>query len=150
MLKKYAEIQHIAKSAPNSQKHILPSLTDDHYPKRPQTLENMCLYDFVRKIDWNHCDASGEKDFKPLVKPRVPNHKLFHPRKEDQTEAYYYSLLVGELLHLEETAEQAFERLKHEGLLNHHDKLQKMLQAQDEMIEINKAREQQIARNCHE
>ena len=82
-----------------------------------------------------------------LQKPRVPNHALFDPERPDQTEAYYYSLVLmfvpfrdeGELLLPDETLEQAFHRHKNEGLPSHHDKLKKMLEATSKKKKIDEA-----------
>ena len=49
----------------------MPTLIEDHYPARPDSLNDMCLYDFVRHIDWNHKNHKNEKTFRRLQKPRV-------------------------------------------------------------------------------
>ena len=89
-------------------------LIENHYPARPDSLNDMCLYDFVKHIDWNHRNNKNEKTFRRLQKPRVPNHPLFDPERPDQTDHYYYSLVLmfvpfrdeGELLLPDETPEQ--------------------------------------------
>ena len=39
-------------------------------------------------------EEDGARKYKLLNKPRLPNHKIFNPEKEDQKEAYYYSLVL--------------------------------------------------------
>ena len=71
----------------------------------------------------------------------LPNHKLFNPKKEDEKESYFYSLLLlfvpfrnkDEFTEEGESAEYAFNRhMDHNDALNiHSDKLQTMLRAND-------------------
>ena len=76
-----------------------------------------------------------------LNKSVLPNHKLFNPKKEDEKESYFYSLLLlfvpflneGELTEEGESAEDTFNRhMEHNDALNIHcDKLQRMLRANE-------------------
>ena len=54
-------------------------------------MENVCLYDFVAYYDWQGKDDNGNRKYRKLTKPRLPNHKLFDPENEAQREDYYYS-----------------------------------------------------------
>ena len=111
-------------------------------------MEDVCLYDFVSKYYYAGKDEDGARKYKLLNKPRLPNHKIFNPEKEDQKEAYYYSLLLlfvpfrdeSELLEDDETAEEAFKRLVTDNSKAYHEKLHKALQAQATVKEINEAR----------
>ena len=71
-----------------------------------------------------------------LKKPRLPNHKLFDPQKENQQEDYslFYLRDESSLLLNNETAEEA-----NKDSSAYHDKLQKILDAQSKMMEINEA-----------
>ena len=64
-------------------------------------------------------DNKGERKYRRLNIPRLPNHKLVNLEKEEQKEDYYYSLILlfvpftdeGDLLLPNESAEDAFHRL---------------------------------------
>ena len=55
----------------------MSGLLDTHYPKRPASLEEVCLYDFVANYNWQSKDLNGDRKYSKLRKPRLPNHKLF-------------------------------------------------------------------------
>jgi len=86
-----------------------------------------------------------------LTKPRLPNHKLYDPSKEDQREDYYYSLLLlfvpfrceSNLIGTHKSAEQAFHEFlsSRSEMQDHHEKLIKMLEAQNKIKEINEHRD---------
>ena len=76
VLKNYAELKILREKDPDSDDIFAPSLIDVHYPSRPNRLEDLCLYDFVKFIDWYHKDSAGKKTFRKLTKPRVPNHPI--------------------------------------------------------------------------
>ena len=151
-LKNYKDIQSIAKIDPDSENIFKESVHQDHYPQRPKKLDNLCLYDFVANYDWYGRDDVGNRVYRKLTKPRLPNHKLFDPENENQREDYYYSLILlfvpfreeSSLLLKDETAEEAFRRLlltNNTGCSAHHAKLQKILQAQSNIKKINIARQ---------
>lgn len=54
----------------------------------------MCLYNFVANYDSYGTDKDGHHKHIKLTKPRLPNHKLYDPSKEEQREDYYYSLIL--------------------------------------------------------
>ena len=147
-LKSHTTLEEIAKTNPQSQDIFEDNLIENHYPSRPQRLNDLCLYDFVACIDWTSRDKHGEKDYKTLSKPRLPNHKLFDPEREVQREDYYYSLILlfvpfrdeSNLLLPNEKAEEAFRRLTNANSLIHHQRLQKMLEAHSRIQRINQAR----------
>ena len=103
----------------------------------------------VANYDWQTKDDNGERKYAVLKKPRLPNHKLFDPQKETQREDYFYSLLLlfvpfrdeSSLLLHNETAEVAFHRLMNIDSSAYHDKLQKILEAQSTVKDINEARQ---------
>ena len=142
-------LQEIAKHNPGSEEIFEDNLIDTFYPQRPANLENLCLYDFVAYYDWQGKDDNGNRKYRKLTKPRLPNHKLFDPETEAQREDYYYSLILlftpfreeSGLLLENETAEEAFHRLQNEDSLAHHAKLNKMLEAQSSIRKINEARQ---------
>jgi len=92
------------------------NIIDDFYPKRPDELENVCLYDFVRWYVLLETDSVGNRKYRKLNKSHLPNHKLYDPSKEDQREDYYYCLLLlfvpfrneSDLLGTHHSAELAF------------------------------------------
>ena len=144
-LKTYAELKRMK---PNSTDMFTPSLIDVHYPNRPDRLSSMCLHDFVAHIDWYDRDGAGEKTYRRLVKPRVIRHPKYKTSQKEQEQAYYYGLLLlfvpytdeSDLLEDGETPKTSFERRQNKGLLNHHAKLQKMLECNRRMREISDAR----------
>ena len=154
-LKNHKELQRLALNEPNSDEIFEHCLIENYYPDRPQNLEEMCLYDFVKWIDWTSRDKTGKRYYKRLNKPRFPNHKLYDPEREEQREDYYYSLILlfvpfrdeNTLLLTNEKAEEAFHRLSSSSSSLHHEKLQKMLKAQSKTKEINKARHESGVNN---
>ena len=138
----------IAEHNPDTEEIFEDNLLDTYYPQRPARLEDVCLYDFVANYDWYAKDRNGNRKYSKLNKPRLPNHKLFDPEKEAQREDYYYSLILlfvpfrteSSLLHDNETAEEAFRRLVNTDSSSYHARLQKMLEAQSNIKEINEAR----------
>jgi len=70
------------------------NMTDDFYPQRPDELKDVCLYDFVKWYIYTETDCSGNRKYRKLNKPCIPNHRLYDPNKEDEQDDYYYSLLL--------------------------------------------------------
>ena len=74
------------------------------------------MYGFVKHYTYNGVDSSGNKAYRKLEKPRLPNHRLYDPTKENERESYYYSLLLlfvpfrdeADLIGENKFAEQAF------------------------------------------
>ncbi len=83
-LKDHKVLQDIAKENPDTEDVFEDNLIDNHYPQRPQDLEDVCLYDFVANYDWQSKDSSGNRKYRKLTKPRLPNHKLYDPANEKQ------------------------------------------------------------------
>ena len=150
-LKDHKVLEDVAKQNPDSEEIFQDNLLDTHYPRRPSDLEAVCLYDFVANYDYCGTDGNGDRKYKKLTKPRLPNHKLFDPEIQDQTEAYYYSLILlfvpfrdeSSLLLENETAEEAFRRhLPDDSTCSaYHSRLQKMLQVRANIKKINDARQ---------
>ncbi len=84
----------IAKENPDTEDIFEDNLIDNHYPQRPQDLEDVCLYDFVANYDWQSKGSSGNSKYRKLTKSRLPNHKLYDPANENQREDYYYSPIL--------------------------------------------------------
>ena len=150
-LKDHKVLEDVAKRNPDSEDIFKDNLLNTHYPRRPSDLEGLCLYDFVANYDYCGTDSNGDRKYRKLTKPRLPNHKLFDPEREDQTEAYYYSMILlfvpfrdeSSLLLENETAEEAFRRLLPDDSTcsAYHGRLQKMLQARANIKQINDARQ---------
>ena len=150
-LKDHKVLEDVAKCDPDSEDIFQDNLLDTHYPRRPTDLEGVCLYDFVANYDYYGTDGSGKRKYRKLTKPRLPNHKQFDPEREDQRDAYYYSLILlfvpfrdeSNLLLENETAEEAFRRLLPDDSTcsAYHGRLQKMLQAWANIKKINDARQ---------
>ena len=87
-----------------------------------------------------------DKNYVRLGKPKIPNHRIYDPSKPDEQEAYFYSLLPftdeSQLVGEGQMAEEAFnEHFKdHSSMEDHHESLQRMLQAQSKVKRINEAR----------
>ena len=115
-------------------------------------MEDVCLYDLVRDYDRVGVDDDDQYTYSKLTKPHLPDHKLFDPEKETQREDYFYSLLLlfvpfhreADLLRPDETAEEAFQRHLEpgSGLHLHHDKLQQILAARNQVKKMNEARQE--------
>ena len=148
-LKDHKLLEQMVEHDPDTEDIYEESLLHTHYPQRPDSMEDVCLYDFVANYDWQHRDDDGNRKYTKLKKPRLPNHKLFDPHKENQREDYFYSLILlfvpfrdeSSLLLENETAEEAFHRLMNVESSAYHDKLQKILDAQTKIKEINEARQ---------
>ena len=80
---------NIDKHDPNNKDIYEESLLDKHYPKRPENLKDVCLYDLVANYSWQSTDDNGKRQYTKLKKPCLPNHKLFDPQKEKQREDYF-------------------------------------------------------------
>ena len=78
----------MAKANPDSDDIFEGNLLENFHLERPDAMEDVYLYDFVSKYDYAGKD-DGARKYKLLNKPRLPNHKIFNPVKEDQKEAYY-------------------------------------------------------------
>ena len=130
-LKDHRVLQYMVKTNPDSDDIFEGNLLENFYPE----MEDVCLYDFVSKYNHAGKDEDGARKYKLLNKPRLPNHKIFNPEKEDQKEAYYYSLLLllvpfrdeSELLEHDETAEESFTQLVTDNSKAYHEKLHKAL-----------------------
>ena len=131
---------------PNAEDIYAPSLIDNFYPTRPSELENVCLYDFVAHYKYDGNDKNGERKYRKLTKPVLPNHKIFNPLKEEERELL---LLTHDPFRDEaglildgETVEEAFQRHRNDNdsLNMHHDKLQNLLGAEKKWKEIQDAR----------
>ena len=78
--KPYKEIQALYdKEGPDSKNIFMTGLRDTHYPCRPVGMEEMCLYDFVKWVDWSRKDNKGKTVYRTVTKPKLPNHKQLNP-----------------------------------------------------------------------
>ena len=101
---------------PDSVNIFESNIINDFYPKIPDELEDICLYDSVQWYPNSETDYHGDRKYRRLNKPCLANHKIYDHGKEDQREDYYYCLLLlfvpcrneGDLLGVHCSAEQAF------------------------------------------
>ena len=152
-VKDHKKLQDLHSRDPQSSDIFESNVIDTYYPQRPSSMENVCLYDFVREYDRCGADEEGVPVYIKRSKPYLPNHRLYDPNKGGQREDYFYSLLLlfvpfrseAELVKEGETAEQAFSRASstNSGIHLHHEKLEQMLMAQENVKNINNARQQQ-------
>ena len=148
-LKDHKQLKEIAQHNPNNEDIFEDNLIDNFSHQRLQEVDDVCLCDLVANYDWQGRDRQGRRIYKKLPKPKLRNHKLFHPENENQREDYYYSLVLlfspfrdGSGLLLEnETAEAAFYRLISNTSSSYHDKLEAILAAQSNIRQINEARQ---------
>ena len=157
-LKNHAKLKELADNNPDSTEIFEKKLIDDYYPTRPEDLKNVCLYDFVKWYTYKHTDASGNRVYQKLKKPRLQNHRLYDPSKENEREEYYYSLLLlfvpfrneEELVENNESAENAFSKFiqSNSEIKEHHEKLSKLLQAQKKVCKINEHRDATEGEEC--
>lgn len=147
-LRNHNTLKDLLESNPDSVNIFNCNLIDDFYPARPAELENVCLYDFVKHYTYCGVDSSGNRAYRMLGKPRLPNHRLYDPTKENEQESYYYSLLLlfvpfrdeADLIGKHRSAEQAFNEFLalNADMKCHHEKLLKMLESHNKVAEINK------------
>ena len=150
-LRDHSKLVEIQQRNPNSTNIFEENLVDTFYPERQDEMEDMCLYDFVANYVKCGIDKDGKTKYRKLNKSTLPNHKLFNPKKEDEKESYFYSLLLlfvpfrneDELTEEGKSAEDAFNRhMEHNDALNIHcDKLQTMLRANENVQKINEVRQ---------
>jgi len=152
-IKKHKELKEMLETDPDSDKIFEENLLDDFYPKRPEALKDVCLYDFVKFYCKSGTDSSGNRLYRKLMKPKIVNHKLFDPNKPEQREDYFYTLLLlfvpftveSDLIKEGQTAEDAFNQFLEtcKSLKDHHENLQRMLEAQSKIKRIDEARKEQ-------
>ena len=114
-------------------------------------MEDVCLFDFVANyIKWG-IDKDGNVVYYKLNKSVLPNHKMYNPKKENERESYFYSLLLlfvpfcneDDLTEDGKDAERAFNRhmQENDALNTHSEKLLRMLEARESVHKINEARQ---------
>ena len=148
-LKNHKVLQEKARLNPDNQNIFDDNVLDTFYPQRPAALDSICLYDFVANYVFQGVDTNGQRVYKKLSKPKLPNHKIFDLENENQKQDYFYSLVLlfspfrdeSSLLQGNETAEQAFHRLLISQSSSYHSKLKTMLAAASNVKSINEARQ---------
>lgn len=153
----HSELKNVCKENPDSTDIYEENMVKNIYPEKPKDMENVCLYDFVKFYVCSGRDDNNKRRFSKQHKPIIPNHVVYHPEKDGQQDAYYYSLLLlfvpfhkeDELMNEGETPEEAFTRVVVNNPLigTHHERLQQILAAQTKISKINEAREQQNDKN---
>ena len=91
-LKNHKQLKELEELDPGSEDVFMDNLVGNHYPDRPQNLEVVCLHDFVANYTASGKDKSGHKTYRKLQKPRLVNHYVFDPQKNEDREKYYYPL----------------------------------------------------------
>ena len=148
-LMNHSKLVEMRERHPNSTDIFEDNLVDTFYPQRPSDMEDVCLYDFVAEYTKCGFDDDGNPVYRKLGKTVLPNHKSYDPKRENEHESYFYSLLLlfvpfrneADLIQQGENAESAFNRhMADNGALNtHSEKLQKMLEAWESVQKINEA-----------
>ena len=149
-LKNHGELVNLAEKSPESEDIFMEDIVSCNYPNRPDDLEDLCLHDFVANYDSHSKDSQGRRIYRKVTKSRLVSQKMFDPKKEDQRESFFYSLLLlfvpfrdeSSLLQEQETAEEAFKRLLPANVecSAYHARLQAMLKAQENLKAITDAR----------
>ena len=93
-LKDYSELLEMESTDPECENIFKENLYSNYYPDRPEELQDLCLHDFVANFDWYGKDSKGQRKYCKLGKPRLVNHQIFDPEKEDHREDYFYSLIL--------------------------------------------------------
>ena len=93
-LKDHSELLEMESTDPDSDNIFKENLYSNYYPDRPEELQDLCLHDFVANFAWYGKDSKGQKKYRMLGKPRLVNHKIFDPEKEDHRADYFYSLIL--------------------------------------------------------
>ena len=84
-LRNHRKLKKLLENDPNSLNIFDNNTIDDFYPARRNELEEVCLYDFVKHYTYCGTDSSGNRK---LIKPRLPNHRLYSSTKENKRESY--------------------------------------------------------------
>ena len=75
-LKDHSKLSEIKEQDPNSKDIFEANLIDNFYLKRPDDMDDVCLYDFVANYDKCGIDKNGQTQYCHLNKSILPNHKL--------------------------------------------------------------------------
>ena len=92
-LKDHKLLEALAENNPDTDDIYEDSLLETHYPQRPDRLEDVCLYDFVAKYDWQTRDKNGEKKYALLKRPCLPITNCMILRRRSEGEDYFYTLI---------------------------------------------------------
>ena len=76
-LRNHGKLKELLESDPNSFNIFDNNIIDDFYPAQPSELEEVCLYDFVKHYTLYGTNSSGNRKYRKLVKPCLPNHCLY-------------------------------------------------------------------------
>ena len=73
-------LQEVAEHNPSDKAIFEDNVVDAFYPQRPAKLEHVCLYDFIAQYEFQGIDDQGQRVYRKLGKPKLPNHKVFDLR----------------------------------------------------------------------
>ena len=93
-LKDYKVLQQNAESNPDTAEIFQDNLLDTFYPERPDSLEDVCLHDFVANYDWRSKNSRGRRVYTTLKKHGFQITGSLILENENQRENYYYSLIL--------------------------------------------------------
>ena len=93
-VKKHSELTIACNDNPDNTNIFEDNMIDDFYPDRPEAMNDMCLFDFVKLYRYNGKDNNGKRRYCKLCKPVIPNHVVYDPNKEGQSDNYYYFMLM--------------------------------------------------------
>ena len=137
----HSNLKYLAETNPESKDIFMEDVIGTHYPKRPNSLDDLSLHDFVANYDWLKKDSDGKCVYRKLTKPRFVNHKLFDPTEGTSEGRLPLSVAFvpfrseASLLQENETAESAFGCLlpAYGTYSAYHARLQAMLKAQQKL-----------------
>ena len=140
----HSKLVEMRENNPNSTDIFEDNLVDTFYPQRPDDMEDVCLYEFVAQYTKSGVDEDGNRVYRKLGKPILPNHKIYNPSKEKER-VFVPFRNEGDLIEEGETAESALNQHMDENstLNTHSEKLQRMLKAKESVQKINEARQAQ-------
>ncbi|CAH0382899.1 unnamed protein product [Bemisia tabaci] len=154
--------KEIEQLPPDSTDVFCPSLVDTHYPRRPDPMETVCLYDYARSWDIINKEPTrdptvvyyryGDKFVRQRSRPHIVQHYKTDPKQ--RPEQYFYSLLLlfkpwrklEELKSSHETYAEAFDAQKNDlqDAMKYHEKLSDILAAHEAVTELIDAKSKQL------
>ena len=143
-LKDHKVLEQMAKHNPDTEDIYEDNLLDTYYPQRPESLEDICLYDLVPNYNWQSRDKDGNSTPNSKSHVFLTTSCLIPKRrtkgKTISTHSYcsLFPLEMRSVLLQNETAEEAFHRLMNDTSSAYHAKLQRILDAQSKIKDINK------------
>ena len=76
---KLKQLVEMEATYPDSVNTYSESLRTHYYHGRPDGLDELCLYDFVANYNFYSKNASGNRNYKKLIKSFLVNHRVIDP-----------------------------------------------------------------------